>query len=311
MTRILAGVLAVCGWLFGATAVGAAERIVFVGHWSESDSFYNVIRNSAQLAADQLGVSVEFRNPSGGDLSEMGRLIDQAIASKPAGIISTVPDEAIVGEPLSNAVATGIPVVIVNSGSAEIAAKIGALRYIGQAEYEAGKAAGGKAKAAGVKSFVCVNHFYQHPVSHQRCQGFADGLGVPLGGQEIDSGTDPNDVVTRTAAYLKAHADTQAILTLGPTGADPMIKWVKDQGGADQYFFATFDLSQDIVGAMKDGMIKVAVDQQPFIQGYGAVAILTNYVRYGVLQANDVFSGPGLITKDNLEQVLALAGKYR
>ncbi len=93
----------------------------------------------------------------------MGRLIDQAIASKPAGIISTVPDEAIVGEPLSNAVATGIPVVIVNSGSAEIAAKIGALRYIGQAEYEAGKAAGGKAKAAVVKSFVCVSHFYPAP----------------------------------------------------------------------------------------------------------------------------------------------------
>ncbi|HEY9344337.1 MAG TPA: substrate-binding domain-containing protein [Inquilinus sp.] len=311
MTRILAGMLAVCGWLLGPAAAGAAERIVFVGHWSESDSFYNVIRNSAQLAADQLGVTVEFRNPSGGDLSEMGRLIDQAVASKPAGIISTVPDEAIVGEPLGNAVAIGIPVVIVNSGSAEIAAKIGALRYIGQAEYEAGKAAGGKAKAAGVKSFVCVNHFFQHPASHQRCQGFADGLGVPLGGQEIDSGTDPNDVVTRTAAYLKAHADTQAILTLGPTGADPMIKWVKDQGAADQYFFATFDLSQDIVGAMKDGMIKVAVDQQPFIQGYGAVEILTNYARYGVVQANDVFSGPGLITKDNLEQVLALAGKYR
>lgn len=90
-----------------------------------------------------------------------------------------------------------------------------------------------------------------------------------------------------------------------------MIRWVKDQGAADKYFFATFDLSQAIVGAMKEGMIKVAVDQQPFIQGYGAVEILTNYVRYGVLQANDVYSGPGLITKDNLSQVLALAGKYR
>ena len=28
-----------------------------------------------------------------------------------------------------------------------------------------------------------------------------------------------------------------------------------------------FDLSQAIAGAMKEGMIKVAVDQQPFIQG--------------------------------------------
>ncbi|MDQ0468574.1 substrate-binding domain-containing protein [Labrys wisconsinensis] len=310
MRKWLAAALGVCGLLFGQAAM-AAERIVFVGHWSESDSFFNVIRNSAQLAADQLGVSIEFRNPAGGDLSEMGRLIDQAIASKPAGIISTVPDEAIVGGSLGNAVASGIPVVIVNSGSAEIARKIGALRYIGQAEYEAGKAAGEKARAADVKSFVCVNHFFQHPASHQRCRGFADGLGVEIGDQEIDSGSDPNDVVARTAAFLKAHPGTQAILTLGPTGADPMIKWVKEQGGAEKYYFATFDLSQDIAGAMKEGMIKVAVDQQPFIQGYGAVETLTNYVRFGVLQANDVFSGPGLITKDNLDQVLALAGKYR
>jgi simple sugar transport system substrate-binding protein len=312
MRRLLAAALGVCGFVFGlATAQAADERIVFVGHWSESDAFFNVIRNSAQLAADQMGVKIEFRNPSGGDLSEMGRLIDQAIASKPAGIISTVPDENIVGASLTNAAASGIPVVIVNSGSAEIAKKVGALRYIGQAEYEAGKAAGEKAKAANVKSFVCVNHFFQHPASHQRCQGFADGLGVVLGQQMIDSGADPNDVVTRTAAYLNAHPDTQAILTLGPTGADPMIKWVKDQGAADKYFFATFDLSQDIAGAMKEGLIKVAVDQQPFIQGYGAVEILTNYVRYGVLQANDIYSGPGLITSDNLEQVLSLAGKYR
>jgi simple sugar transport system substrate-binding protein len=311
MKRFLAAAIGALGLLFWQPASHAAERIVFVGHWSESDSFYNVVRNSAQLAADQMGVTIEFRNPAGGDLSEMGRLIDQAIASKPTGLISTVPDENIVGSSLSNAVGSGIPVVIVNSGSPEIAKKIGALRYIGQAEYEAGKAAGEKAKAANVKSFVCVNHFYQHPVSHDRCKGFADGLGVPIGDQEIDSGTDPNDIVTRTAAYLKAHPDTQAILTLGPTGADPMIKWVKEQGAAEKYFFATFDLSQDIVGAMKDGMIRVAVDQQPFIQGYGAVEILTNYSRFGVLQANDVFSGPGLVTKENLEQVLALAGKYR
>ena len=294
MKSFLVATVSACAILLSSAASYAADRIVFVGHWSESDAFFNVIRKSAQLAGDQLGVKVEFRNPSGGDLSEMGRLIDQAAASKPIGIISTVPDENIVDAPLSNAVAAGIPVVLVNSGSADIAKKIGALRYVGQAEYDAGKAAGTKAKAANVKNFVCVNHFFQHP-----------------GSQEIDSGTDPNDVVTRTAAYLKAHPDTQAILTLGPTSADPVINWVHEQGAGDKYFFATFDLSKDIVAAMKEGVIKVAVDQQPFLQGYDGVQILTNYVRFGVLQANDVNSGPGLITKDNLDQVLSLAGKYR
>ncbi len=311
MRRLYAFVAGALAALILAGPAMARERLVFVGHWPESDSFFNVIRNSAQLAADQLKVQIEFRNPPGGDLSQMAQLINQAVASKPDGIIATVPDPSIVGEPLSNAVASGIPVVIVNSGSPEFAKKIGALIYIGQAEFTAGKAAGEKARAAGVKSFVCVNHFFQHPVSHERCNGFAAGLGVPLGGQEIDSGTDPNDVVSRTAAYLKTHPATQAILTLGPTSADPVIKYLRDQGMATKYYFATFDLSQDIVAAMKDGIVKVAVDQQPFLQGYDAVQVLVLYDRYGVLQANNIESGPGLITKDNLQQVLSLAGKYR
>ena len=117
---------------------------------------------------------------------------------------------------------------------------------------------------------------------------------MPIGDQEIDSGTDPNDVGTRTAAFLSSHPDTQAILTLGPTSASPVIKWVRDQGASDKYFFATFDLSEDIVAGIKDGVVDVAVDQQPFIQGYGGVEVIANYLRYGVLQANDIASGPGL-----------------
>jgi len=304
MRRLCAlGAAAFAALLLFVNPVLARERLVFIGHWPVSDSFFNVIRNSAQLAADELHVQIEFRNPPSGDLAQMAELINQAAASKP--------DMAIVGDPLSNAVASGIPVVIVNSGTPEQAKKIGALIYIGQAEFEAGKAAGETARAAGVKSFVCVNHFYQHPASHQRCNGFATGLGVPLGDQEIDSGTDPTDVVSRTGAFLKTHPNTQAILTLGPTSADPVIKYLRDQGLTSKYWLATFDLSQDIVQAMKDGIVKVAVDQQPFLQGYDAVQVLTLFNRYGVLQANNIASGPGLITKANLAQVLALAGKYR
>ena len=66
--------------LLSSVSTYAADRIVFVGHWSESDSFFNVIRNSAQLAADQLGVKIEFRNPSGGDLSFITHNVRHAMA---------------------------------------------------------------------------------------------------------------------------------------------------------------------------------------------------------------------------------------
>jgi simple sugar transport system substrate-binding protein len=60
----------------------AKERIVFIGHWPVSDPYFNVVRNAAELAAHQLDVTVEFRNPPNGDLAQMADLINQAAASK-------------------------------------------------------------------------------------------------------------------------------------------------------------------------------------------------------------------------------------
>ena len=56
MKSFLVATVSACAILLSSAASYAADRIVFVGHWSESDAFFNVIRNSAQLAGDQLGV---------------------------------------------------------------------------------------------------------------------------------------------------------------------------------------------------------------------------------------------------------------
>ena len=40
---------------------------------------------------------------------------------------------------------------------------------------------------------------------------------------------------------------------------------------------ATFDLNADVAKAVEDGKILFAVDQQPYLQGYIAVVMLTQY----------------------------------
>ena len=89
-----------------------------------------------------------------------------------------------------NAVDSGVDVIIMNSGTPEQAREVGALMYVGQPEYDAGLAAGERAKGDGVESFLCVNHYIRSPASTERCQGFADGLGIELGEQMIDSRSD-------------------------------------------------------------------------------------------------------------------------
>ena len=293
------------------TAQAEGEKFVLVSHAPDSDSWWNTIKNGIKLAGDQVGAEVEYRNPPTGDIADMARIIEQSAAANPDGIITTLADPDVLSGPIQNAIDKGIPVIIINSGTPEQAAELGALMYVGQPEYDAGLAAGERAKADGIGSFLCVNHVVSNPVVGERCAGFADGLGVDLGDSMIDSGQDPGEIKNKVKAYLQANPDTEAVLTLGPTSADPTIDAVKEMGVDGELYFGTFDLGAKIVEGIKDGTIQWGIDQQPFLQAYMPVIVLANYKRYGVLPGNDINSGPGFVTKDGLEMVEKFAGEYR
>ena len=195
-------------------AVAEGERFVLISHAPDSDSWWNTIKNAIKIAGEQMGVKVEYRNPPGGDLADMGRIVQQAAASNPDGIIVTIADFDVLSGPVRNAVDKGIPVITINSGTAEQSAKLGALLHVGQPEYDAGFGAGKRAKAKGVKKFLCVNHYITNPASVERCKGYADALGVDVGSQMIDSGQDPSEIKNKVIAYLRANPDTNGILTL-------------------------------------------------------------------------------------------------
>lgn len=294
-----------------AEAHGDDLTYVLVSHAPDSDSWWNTVKNGVALAAEQMDVTVEYRNPPTGDLGDMARIIDQAAASSPDGIITTLADFDVLSGPIRAAVDQGIDVIIMNSGSPEQAAEVGALMYVGQPEYDAGFAAGQRAERDGIESFLCVNHYISSPASTERCQGFADGLGVDLGNQMIDSGQDPSEVKNRVLAYLSANPDTDAVLTLGPTSADPTILALEENGMAGEIYFGTFDLGEEIVNGLKSGVINWGIDQQPFLQAYLPVVVLANYDRYGVLPGNNINSGPGFVTKDALAKVEEFAGEFR
>lgn len=294
-----------------SSAYAEGERFILISHAPDSDSWWTTIKNAIKNAGEQLDVSVEYRNPPTGDIADMARIVEQASASNPDGIIVTIADYDVLEGPITTAVDKGIPVITINSGTQEESEKLGALMHIGQPEYAAGFGAGKKAREAGVTKFLCVNHVTTNPLLVERCQGYADALGVELGDQMIDSGQDAAEIKNKVAAYLKAHPDTNGILTLGPTSAHPTIAALDDTGLSDDIHFGTFDLSSEIAAAVKAGTIDFAVDQQPYLQGYMPAVILTNFSRYGVLPSGHMNSGPGFVTKDNIDLVEKYAGEYR
>lgn len=303
--------IAVAPLMAATGAVAEGEKYILVSHAPDSDSWWNTIKNGIALAGEQMGVEVEYRNPPTGDIADMARIIDQAAASGPNGIITTLADFDVLKGPIMAAVDSGVDVIIMNTGSGDQAREVGALMYVGQPEYDAGYAAGQRAKGDGIGSFLCVNHSIQQPTLAERCQGFADGLGVDLGNSMLDSGADPAEVKNKVQAYLSANPETDAILTLGPVSADPTILALEENGMAGDIYFGTFDLGEEIVKGIKAGTIEWGIDQQPFLQAYLPVVIMTNYHRYGVLPGNNINAGPGFVTADGLTLVEKYAGEYR
>ena len=313
MTKLLATAAIIASPFAVATTAAAEDDLnyVLISHAPDSDSWWNTIKNGIALAGEQVGVSVEYRNPPTGDLADMARIIEQAAASNPDGIITTLADYDVLSGPISAAVDAGIDVIIMNTGTPEQAREVGALMYVGQPEYDAGFAAGLRAAGDGVGSFLCVNHYIVQPSSTDRCQGFADGLGVDLGNQMIDAGQDPAEIKNRVQAYLNSNPDTDAVLTLGPVSADPTILALEEMGLAGDMYFGTFDLGEEIVKGIKAGTIEWGIDQQPFLQAYLPVVVLANWDRYGVLPGNNINSGPGFVTADGLTKVEEYAGEFR
>src|SRR5258706_15952233 len=154
----------------------------------------------------------------------MARLIEQAAAQGYDGVITTIADFNVLQGALKKVTDKKIPLVTINSGTTEQSEKLGAIMHVGQPEYEAGKSAGDRAKAAGIKSFLCVNHYATNPASFERCRGFAEAIGVDFKSSTLDAGQDPTGVQSKVSAYLRNHPNTQAVLTLGPLSAAPTMK---------------------------------------------------------------------------------------
>src|ERR1700761_7118235 len=338
--RILVAALALTAGLAATTAARAADaHFVLISHAPDSDSWWNTIKNAIKQADEDFNVETDYRNPPNGDIADMSRLIEQAAARNYDGVITTIADYDVLKSSIGKVTAKKIPLVTINSGTEEQSEKLGAIMHVGQPEYVAGKAAGEKAKAAGVKSFLCVNHIATNSVSFDRCRGFADAIGVNYKTSTIDSGQDPTEIQSKVSAYLRNHPNTQSILTLGPVPAAATLKAVTQMGLQNKIYFVTFDFSDDIAKAIKDGTIKFAIDQQPYLQGYIPVAVLAIAKKdhtpdpvkiRQILQANPKFkerlqtyglepsygpknirSGPGFITKANIDKVIKYAGQYR
>ena len=284
-------------------------RFFVITHGQASDPFWAVVQNGAEAAAAQLGVSVTYEAPDIHDIARMRQLIRAAIATRPSGLVVSLPTPGALAPAIRAAERAGIPVISINSGSGAFA-KLGTLLHVGENEYQAGYDAGQRMRAYHMHRALCVIPERGNPDLQQRCRGFAAALAA-AGTQT--SVLDVNLQNTSTAEQLIAGAlrkrSFDGLLTLsGAVIATPALKALRADHLLGRLTYATFGIGPQVVRAIRAGKIAFAADQQPFLQGYLPIVLLTEYHLYGVLpdRGKLISTGPVFITRHDAARVLRL-----
>jgi simple sugar transport system substrate-binding protein len=287
----------------------ASARIAMITHGQASDPFWAIVHRGADDAARETGVAVSYRAPDTFDVRRMAHLIDDAVADRPDGLVVSLPDPKALAPAIRRARRAGIPVVSINSGS-DAFRRLGILAHVGQPEWRAGLEGGERMAAAGVRHAVCVDQEVGNAGLDLRCRAFAAGLRRSGGESTVlpVSLQDPTQAKRRVAQVV-ASGHVDGILTLGPAGAAPALAALGAGGLGNKIKLATFDLSPDVLEAVRDGRMLFAIDQQPYLQGYLPVVLLAEQARHDLFPARGelIPTGPHFVTRANAAKAVTLS----
>jgi simple sugar transport system substrate-binding protein len=226
-----------------ASPGGADEgqvRIAVVTHGQASSPFWVIVRNGVDAAERQMNVQVDYEAPDVYSLQRMIDLIDAAVATKPDGLVVSLPEPGL-APAIRRAVRAGIPVVSINSGS-DTFRKLGILAHVGQPEDRAGLAAGRRLVAAGVRRALCVNQQVGNQGLDARCAGLAHAMRAVHGSSRV-LGIDDQSAATAHKIGAEVVAGSyDGVLATNATGGLEAVEGVAGVGRRGRVKIGAFDL---------------------------------------------------------------------
>lgn len=305
---------------FSGVALGKTYRFYVISHGGPGDPFWGIVMKGVEDAAAFLNkgnpdgdvIEATYLGPAKYSIEELVNMLNSAIATKPDGIAVTITDPASVDEPLRRAIAQGIPVIAINVPDPRPAGqKIPYLFYVGGDEYLSGKKSAERILASfKPKRAIVTIHEVGHIGLEMRAQGFIEVMtanGVPA--EKLATYLDPTQAVEILKGYFAKNPDTDAIFTLGSIDSSYVLAFLREQNLVGKVKHAAFDVSDEVVKAIKEGTTLFTISQQQYLQGYLPIIHLYLYDKYAFLPANDILTGPGFVDASNVQLVEELVEK--
>ncbi|MEI7032571.1 sugar ABC transporter substrate-binding protein [Streptomyces pratensis] len=280
----------------GRSAVDTPRwTFAMVTHSGDGDTFWDIVQKGAEQAAVKDNINFLYSHDA--EAQQQAQLVQTAIDKKVDGLIVSLAKPDAMKAVVAKAVKAGIPVITVNSGSAE-SKEFGALAHIGQDETIAGEAVGDELDARGREKALCILHEQGNVGHEQRCAGAKKTFDGTMQNLYVD-GTNMPDVTASIEAKLQSDRSIDAVVTLGAPFADAAVQAKQTAGSKAE--IDTFDLNAKVAAGLQDGRLGFAVDQQPYLQGYEAVDLLWlhRYNRNVLGGGLPVLTGPQIITADD------------
>lgn len=287
--------------------------ITMIIYASAGVPFFQPLERGAKEAADHLNVNLDIQYAQN-DVVRQNNIMETAIANGVDGLAVEIWDDNAFDDAVCKAIADGTPVISFNIDDSEGAAGNCRMAFVGQNFVDAGYTIGKRMiEAHGIKQGDKVFTPVEYPeaayavLRHKGVQMALDEVGAKA---DLVGVTDRlPEVLTALTQYLLGNSDVVAMIGLGQ---QPMMMAQKatSEVGLD-IPIGGFDVAPEILEGIESGGITATVDQQPYTQGYYAVAQLAHYIRYGLYPSDMATGGAGLIDADTTGKAKEFAGAYR
>jgi ribose transport system substrate-binding protein len=263
------------------------------GRHAKSETYYLIANNMGvpywqraiegfNRAATLYGLTAQIRGPNRYDPQAESQALRQAIDAKPAGILISTSDPALLQPQINSALEVGIPVITFDS-DAPLSHR---LFFIGTNNLEAGHLGGQRVveKLGNKGGNVVVFSVPGQPDLDQRLSGYLSVFApyprikvVEVDSIHSDSGN-PFDRAQQLVK-LSGPAKIDAFICLESSSAKDVAAALKREHATDRVLIA-MDVDQDTLNLIKDGTIAATIAQKPYTMGFYGLKALDEIHHY-------------------------------
>jgi ribose transport system substrate-binding protein len=266
------------------------------------DQFYITMQCGAQAEAAKLGVTVNTQGPQKFDPTLQKPVLDSIVAGRPDALLVAPTDVQAMQQPLEQAAAAGIKVVLVDTTTKDPSYAVSAIASDneggGAAAFEAIKQLhpdGGKVMVMGLEPGIST--------TDARTKGFEDAVKADSKFTYVGVQYGHNDPATSAqliGAQLQKDPDLVGVFAVNLFAAEGSATGVKQAGKGGQVQVVGFDAGPNQIQALREGTVQALVAQDPGAIGrFGVDEAVT--ALEGGQNTKNVQTGFTIITKENLD----------